>query len=401
MLCHITVYGSFFLQKDQYYTMLNLPIIKCIATSGISIDILFIISGFLISFLLMKEHKEYGKVNLAGFFVRRFARIYPLYLLILILVIPFSMKNSHHIWTNLLFINNFLPMEKQYMNWCWTIAVEFQFYFLFGLIIWLVSKKIIGKKICGILAIGFILLPPAVMLMYILKHHYYYISNNIFLATNQEFKNFISIGLDKLYLHTAPLTYGVITAYLLIHHQMKIHDFIDRLPNRTVNIIALTLIATLLILCSNNDIWYLNRTQDVWQTSTVWLLLVYHNLLYPPLCALLLLCSSPKGIVIRSVVKFLSSAVWRPFARLSYGTYLLHPMLLLIGFSIFSATHKSFSIAHYFQFGLLLISLTYLIATPLHLLFEYPTMLRIIQLFQRRNQVTDSLYSATLTTTRG
>ena len=48
--------------------MLNLPIIKCIATSGISIDILFIISGFLISFLLMKEHKEYGKVNLAGFF---------------------------------------------------------------------------------------------------------------------------------------------------------------------------------------------------------------------------------------------------------------------------------------------------------------------------------------------
>lgn len=401
MLCHIIIYGSFFLEKSQYYAMLNLPIIKFIVTSSVSLDILFIISGLLISFLLMKEYQETGKINLLGFFVRRFARIYPLYCLILILALPVSMGNSHHIWANLLLVNNLLPMKEQYVNWCWTIAVEFQFYFLFGLIIWLVSKKIIGKKICNLLAVSFILLPLSILLQHIIQHHYYYITNDVFMATTQEFRNMIGIGFDKLYLHTTPLTYGVMTAYLLVYHKTRIHDFLDRLSPRTVNVISLMLLATLLGLCSNNDIWFLNRTHDLWQTSTLWLFIVYHNLFCPPLCALLLLASAPKGIVMTSFAKFLSSAVWRPFARLSYGTYLLHPIFLLIGFSIFTATHKSVSVTAYFQFGLWLILLTYLIAIPLHLLFEQPTMHRIIQAFQRRNQGKDPLYSAQLTTTIG
>ncbi len=386
MFCHISFYGSFFLEKSQYYTMLNHPVIKVIATSGIFLDIFFVISGFLISYILIKEFKEKCAVNLRGFFMRRFARIYPLYVFILIVAMPFSTKNAHNIIYNLLLVNNLIPMQDQYLNWCWTIAVEFQFYFLFGIIMALVSKNIIGKKICTLLAIGFILLPLIIMGKYIISHHYYYITNDVFLATNQEFKNFIGIGFDKIYLHTMPLTYGVLTAYVLVYHKATLQQWFDRLSPTATNAITLLLLGFLFLLFANNDIWFLNRTHDIWQTSTIWMMLCYHTFFYPPLCALLLISSSPKGIVINTIVKFLSAAIWRPFARLSYGTYLLHPILLLIGFSVFVGTHPTFSVADYFRFGLVLILITYLIAIPLYLFYEQPILLFLTQRFQAKRQ---------------
>lgn len=45
----------------------------------------FVISGFLITFLLTKEKEKYGTMSLKDFYLRRVLRIYPLYYLILLL----------------------------------------------------------------------------------------------------------------------------------------------------------------------------------------------------------------------------------------------------------------------------------------------------------------------------
>ena len=45
----------------------------------------FVISGFLITFLLAKEKEKYGTISLKDFYLRRVLRIYPLYYLILLL----------------------------------------------------------------------------------------------------------------------------------------------------------------------------------------------------------------------------------------------------------------------------------------------------------------------------
>jgi peptidoglycan/LPS O-acetylase OafA/YrhL len=379
MLCHIIVYGTFFLPKEQYYAMLSLKSIQAIATSAIFIEIFFVISGFLIGYRLIKEFKDRRNVRLGGFLLRRFVRLYPLYVVILIIAMPFSPANSHYIWTNLLFINNFIPMEDQYVNWSWTVAVEIQFYCIFSFIIWLASKNIIGKKIGTALAIGFIILPSIFVAKYLIQHHYYYITNEVFLISSQEFHNLISIGFDKFYLHTAPLSYGVICAYLYVYHHNAIQHFISRFSNLAINLISLSVITLMLIFLSNNDIWYINRSHDVWQTNTLWLLIIYHHLFLPTLCVLLVLTTAPKGIVLNSIVKVMSSVIWRPIARLSYGTYLLHPLLLLIGYTILTSTDQSISIAQYFKIGLILISLTYFIAIPLYLYFELPMMAWILR----------------------
>lgn len=93
----------------------------------------FVISGFLITWLLIRETRQAGRVNLAHFYLRRGLRIIPVYavflgvLALLQATTPFS--QSPRTWIgNLTFTSNF----TEHANWTsahlWSLAVEEQFY---------------------------------------------------------------------------------------------------------------------------------------------------------------------------------------------------------------------------------------------------------------------------------
>ncbi|MFD2865966.1 acyltransferase family protein [Mucilaginibacter antarcticus] len=99
----------------------------------VGVHIFFIISGFLITTLLLKEKVKYGKISFKNFYIRRFLRILPvayLYLLTLIILnlffhfgLPFK-----SLLTSLFYLNNFpLPTTLQTHHF-WTLATEEQFY---------------------------------------------------------------------------------------------------------------------------------------------------------------------------------------------------------------------------------------------------------------------------------
>ena len=76
----------------------------------LGVDLFFLVSGFLITYILLKERSTYGKINIVNFFVRRGLRIWPLYFL-LIAVTPFLIgwldEGTPSYLPNLLFYNNF------------------------------------------------------------------------------------------------------------------------------------------------------------------------------------------------------------------------------------------------------------------------------------------------------
>jgi peptidoglycan/LPS O-acetylase OafA/YrhL len=54
----------------------------------VGVDIFFVLSGFLITTLLLREKEKYGSVSLKGFYIRRAFRILPIYYFVLLLYFP-------------------------------------------------------------------------------------------------------------------------------------------------------------------------------------------------------------------------------------------------------------------------------------------------------------------------
>ena len=129
-------------------------------TGGIGVHIFFVISGFLITFLILSEEKLNGKINIPFFYVRRFLRIWPLYYLIVVLgifVLPNlfeTLRFEGNIPKNLLFLNNYDMLHtNSNVGIAWSVAIEEQFYFVWPLLFLLFKNKKVLSTISIILFI--------------------------------------------------------------------------------------------------------------------------------------------------------------------------------------------------------------------------------------------------------
>lgn len=104
----------------------------------VGVEIFFVISGFLITTLLIKEKVLSGTISLRKFYIRRVIRIVPAtYLFILVLFflnIIFQLKISLTSFATSLFYLKNIPIPngwEHYSAHLWSLSVEEQFYLLF------------------------------------------------------------------------------------------------------------------------------------------------------------------------------------------------------------------------------------------------------------------------------
>ena len=128
--------------------------------AGYGVTIFFTLSGFLITFLLLKE-KELTKLKIKEFYIRRVLRIWPLYylyfLVCLIVIVcykititPSSIYFYLFLAANIPFIlGTALPMLAHY----WSLGVEEQFYLFFPQIAKYSNKFLLKTSILLILVL--------------------------------------------------------------------------------------------------------------------------------------------------------------------------------------------------------------------------------------------------------
>lgn len=144
---------------------------------GVGVETFFVISGFLITTLLLKEYVTNGSINLRNFYIRRALRIFPvaymflLTLLVLNSYLHLAISNKSFV-TAALYLKN-IPFKnggEWYTGHFWSLSVEEQFYLFFP---FLLSRNV-NKY--AILVIFFIITIPIAEAV---GYHNFYQTNKI------------------------------------------------------------------------------------------------------------------------------------------------------------------------------------------------------------------------------
>ena len=109
------------------------------APGGLGVVIFFVLSGFLITWLLLKENEKYGDVSLKRFYQRRILRIFPaFYVYWAALVFLLLVKGKTVLWPHAIsaffyvsdYYNAILGDPNNGFSHTWSLAIEEQFYLL-------------------------------------------------------------------------------------------------------------------------------------------------------------------------------------------------------------------------------------------------------------------------------
>ncbi len=130
------------------------PLLHSFSRGYLGVSMFFVLSGFLIARLLLRQLVATGTLHLRDFYRRRALRILPAYYLVLILYCAIEGSPCGTVWANLLFINNFIPWRSQCMSWSWSLAIEEQFYLLFPLGLLLLFRLRRGRAAVLLIAIA-------------------------------------------------------------------------------------------------------------------------------------------------------------------------------------------------------------------------------------------------------
>ena len=267
----------------------------------LSIDVFFILSSFLLTWLGINEYKIKGNFSFINYFIRRVLRIWPLYYLLMIfsfIVLPYAASAMQVPVTlppagyYLFFVSNFyLEGHVYFLRFLWTLSVEEQFYLIWGICLLLFQKQMV------LLVLIFI----AVSAGYTI----YALDQNIF----HDF-------------HT--LTYlfdfavGILAAYLL-HKKGKAARFFENMTMRgsTLFLCILPAIFVMMFIISDNSP----------RSDAPWLDLSLRYLFVVFIGALIMEQMVNKQTALRlGVQKFLVYT-----GKISYGLYCFHGIVLTFG----------------------------------------------------------------------
>jgi len=321
ILLHSLFFMAEFLPQKQLEPFLEKGWVSLLGKGHFGVDIFFVISGFLIASLLFREHREQAGLSIKRFYGRRFLRLFPVYAICLFLCAILIKINAAQWWTNVLYVNNFIPFEKQFMGWAWSLAVEWQFYLLFPpfLLFFYKLPKYRLTALFILLGLAFVVQGVAAasskIILPIPFHPH-------FGESPQIFGHFFDTVYDKPYNRFGALVCGVIVAYFLTYHREQVEAW-SRSTFQKIGFLVSILVFVLILKAPDTSL-----PQGLWDPFWSWFYLTTHRYFFSMALSFILLFilgGSPQSWLNR----FLSLRFWYPVAQISYSAYLMHPIVIL------------------------------------------------------------------------
>ena len=136
---------------------------ECSAFATNAVAFFFVLSGFILTYVY---HERLAQVGVVKFYFARFARIWPLHVVCVLVAIGVRTYYGQRdlgpdgvLATHLAMIQSWLPYEDwaMYLNGpAWSISTEFGFYFAFPVLLWLGRKRFWPLVLIFILALAMV-----------------------------------------------------------------------------------------------------------------------------------------------------------------------------------------------------------------------------------------------------
>ena len=164
----------------------------------LGVDLFFVLSGYLISSLIIKEYKKTGSISLYNFYIRRARRLLPavyfmitVILIVLVLFNEVLLRKSHldaifgyiyssnwwYIFHKLDYFDSFGSQSP--FKHLWSLAIEEQFYMIFPLLFLLINRKKKGKDGVYKLNKNFLYVVVGIIFISLVTHILLFDINNI------------------------------------------------------------------------------------------------------------------------------------------------------------------------------------------------------------------------------
>jgi peptidoglycan/LPS O-acetylase OafA/YrhL len=363
ILFHCCWYLGFFLDKDSFSDLVSIPYLHWIWQGNLGVDLFFIISGYLISDHLIKEYLQNNSLNIRKFYAKRFLRIMPVYIAVLIIYGIVIKTNYSEVWTNLLYINNYVPYEKQYMPWTWSLAVEMQFYILIPF--FLTACLSLRKNHVLLLLISIIVIGVFINVLLAMENNLFSIPPIHPTLGSIEFYSYIDTLYTPSHTRYGSLLMGTLTAY--ISNNVNLAGLKKYQSTFSVLILILLLIIISIVFVSGTSTL---KSKNM----TIFLLSDYHYLFSASVILIVLIGFFFKNNLMKFLHHLLSLKIWSPFAKLSYSAYLLSPIIITIVYQKFLPINAKTGLYSFNLIGLILtiIFVTYTLSAFFYFLIEKP-----------------------------
>lgn len=315
---------------------------------GNAVTFFFVLSGFLITYLLLKEHRKTATVSIKNFYLKRMLKIWPLYFLLVFIgtvalpvafgfvhvdyEMPYTLEQT---WYWFVF---FLPgmvtflYGSHFLEPLWSIGVEEVFYLLWAPL-FKISKHHILVLLVSVIVVK--------MILNIVAH--FYISNELFhyLLSIFKFDAMAMGGLGAYFVFSKGNTF--------------VKSVVFKIP---VQLFVFGLLITFLT-------FHINIQNKVWHT--VFSTPVLSSLLIDVLFLYLILCVS---VIDHSIIKLRNKAL-SFLGEISYGIYMYHLLAIFITIHFLKPfLQQTNALTAHLVFYAMVTALTFIIASLSKYLFE-------------------------------
>ncbi|XP_050472218.1 nose resistant to fluoxetine protein 6-like [Bombus huntii] len=339
ILGHLLMFGFHVMaNKSLYYMMGGEILMEIINNPTFPVDTFFFMSGFLSSYIFLKEQQKMkGTLSITEktkmfiqIIIKRYIRLTPAYFVVILIAIlnftwhdhvsallPYehpSAKCSKYWWTNLLYINNFYHWNDVCLIWSWYLPNDMQF-FIFGTFLLILSSTHHNLATgLGVFSIVFSIVSVA---------YNGYIIN--YQPSIDELYNSWTDLYIRPWCRIPPYLIGMATCLLLTKYNFKLH-----LSKKTLIIgwiLATLCNGTILFGLDNKSIplslsiLYLSLSRTGWALSTAWVVVA---------------CTTNHAGIVN---KILSLDIFVILSKFTYGAYLLNPIFIL---SVLSSSYYPF-----------------------------------------------------------